>query len=106
MIRVMVRYKVRADEAAANERGIQDVFAQLSERQPARIEYASFNLDHGVSFVHFFLADAEDDRHALRALPAFQAFAAAVRERCEEQPVVTQLAEVGSYRATGVGVGG
>ena len=106
MIRVMVRYKVRADEAAANERAIQDVFAQLSERQPPGIEYASFKLDDGVSFVHFFSAEAEDDRHALRALPAFQAFAAAVRERCEEQPVVTQLTEAGSYRAIGVGVGG
>ena len=106
MIRVMVRYKVRADEAAANERAIQDVFAQLSERQPPGIEYASFKLDDGVSFVHFFSAEAEDDRHALRALPAFQAFAAAVRDRCEEHPLVTQLTEVGSYRAAGVGVVG
>jgi hypothetical protein len=98
MTRLMVRYTVRADEAAANVRAIEAVFAQLAERQPPGMGYASFKLDDGVSFVHIFSGETDADREVLRELPAFQTFAAAVRERCDEPPVVTQLTEVGAYR--------
>lgn len=101
MTRLMVRYKVRPEEAAANEQAIEAVFAQLWERSLPGVRYASFKLEDGVSFVHIFTGEAEGDREALRELPAFKAFAAGVRDRCDEQPVVTQLNEVGSYRMFG-----
>lgn len=98
MTRLMVQYTVRADEAAANVKAIEAVFAQLAERQPPGMGYASFKLDDGVTFIHIFAAETDAERNTLRELPAFQAFSAGVRERCDEAPVVTQLNEVGSYR--------
>ena len=48
MKRLMVRYRVRADQAAANEQYVKDVFEQLDRRQPSGVRYASFKLDDGV----------------------------------------------------------
>jgi hypothetical protein len=97
----MVRYTVRPDQAAANVQAIESVFAELWEQGPPGVRYATFTLDDGVSFVHIFSGDTEHDRGTLRELPAFKAFSSAIRERCEEQPVVTPLNEVGSYRMFG-----
>ena len=101
MTRLMVRYKVRPEQAAANEQAIEAVFAQLWEQSLPGLRYASFKLEDGVSFVHIFEGEAEQDRETLRSLPAFKAFSSAIRDRCEEQPVVTRLDEVGSYRMFG-----
>jgi hypothetical protein len=34
----------------------------------------------------------------LQQVAAFQRFQAGIRDRCDEPPVVTQLAEIGTYR--------
>ncbi|HUQ80783.1 MAG TPA: hypothetical protein VM076_06590 [Gemmatimonadaceae bacterium] len=101
MPRLMVRYKVRPDQAAANVQAIESVFTELWEQSPPGVRYATFTLDDGVTFVHLFSGETEHDRAALQALPAFKAFSSAVRDRCEEQPVVTPLNDVGSYRMFG-----
>ena len=101
MTRLMVRYKVRPEEAAANEQAIEAVFAQLWEQSPPGFRYASFKLEDGVTFVHIFAREDESDRDTLRALPAFKAFSSAVRARCDEEPVATPLNEIGSYRMFG-----
>ena len=44
-----------------------------------------------------FLLNA-DSNSQLTQLPAFQAFQAGIKDRCEEQPVVVDLEEVGSYQ--------
>ena len=101
MTRVMVRYRVKPDRVAENERYIKKVFEQLDREQPTGLSYASFKLGDGVSFVHI-VSDAATGRGSrLGKLPAFQEFTAAIDERCAEPPVVTQLEEVGSYRAFG-----
>lgn len=99
MKRVMVRYRVKADRSAENERYIARVFEQLRREQPAGLRYASFKLNDGVSFVH--IAQTEDGRNALAELPAFKAFTAQIKERCEEPPVAVELEEIGSYRFFG-----
>jgi hypothetical protein len=101
MKRMMVRYRVRPDQVAANERYVRDVFAQLDERQPRGLRYASFKLDDGVSFVHIVSRETTDGSNPLSELPAFKAFTAAIAERCDEPPVVAQLTEVGAYRIFG-----
>jgi hypothetical protein len=101
MKRAMVRYRVRADQAPANERYIKGVFEQLAERQPSGLRYASFKLDDGVSFVHIVSQEVNDGSNPLTELPAFKAFTAAIAERCEEPPVVEKLTEVGSYKMFG-----
>jgi hypothetical protein len=101
MTRVMVRYRVKPDRVAENERYIKEVFEQLDREQPTGLSYASFKLGDGVSFVHI-VADATTDRGSrLGELPAFREFTAAIEERCDESPVVTRLEKVGSYRAFG-----
>ena len=98
MTRVMVRYRVKPDRVAENERYIKKVFEQLDHEKPTGLSYASFKLADGVSFVHI-VSDATVDRGSrLGEFPAFKDFTAAIEERCDEPPVVTRLEEVGSYR--------
>jgi hypothetical protein len=99
--RLMVRYKVKADRAAENERYINDVFQQLHRDRPAGLRYASFKLDDGVSFVHIVSVDSADGRSPLGELSSFKAFTATIGERCDEPPVAVDLDEVGSYRVFG-----
>ena len=101
MKRVMVRYKVKADRAAENERYIVDVFEQLRRDQPAGLHYASFKLDDGVSFVHVVSFEDGGAGSPLGGLSAFKAFTAGIRDRCEEPPATVTLNEVGSYKFFG-----
>jgi hypothetical protein len=101
MERLMVRYRVKAERVADNEGYIVQVFEQLERERPAGVRYASFKLEDGVSFVHIVSREASDGRNPLSELSAFKAFAARVRERCEEPPVTVKLNEIGSYRFFG-----
>jgi len=98
MKRMMVRYKIKADRVAENERYVTSVFEQLNREKPAGLRYATFKLDDGVSFVHIVSHEAADDSSVLTGLSAFNAFTASIRDRCEEPPVATDLQEIGSYR--------
>ena len=97
MKRVMVRYTVKPDRAAENERYIEQVFAELTRLAPAGVQYSTFKLDDGVTFVHVYSHEGDDAASLLPTLPAFQAFRAGLNERCEVAPVRTVLHEVGSY---------
>lgn len=99
MTRVMVRYRVKPERVAENERYIKKVFEQLDREQPAGLSYASFKLGDGVSFVHIVSDEKRERGSRLGELPAFQEFSAAIEERCDEPPVATRLEEVGSFRA-------
>lgn len=101
MKRVMVRYKVKPDRAAENERLIKRVFEQLEHERPSGLRYASFKLGDGVSFVHIVSLEAGDGSNPLGELPAFKAFTAAIEERCDEPPIAATLNEVGSYKMFG-----
>jgi hypothetical protein len=94
---VMVRYRVKPDRAAENEKRISSVFEQLAREQHAGLRYAVFKLDDGVSFVHVASDEATNGRSTLGELSAFKEFTAGIADRCEEQPVVTQLTIVGAY---------
>jgi hypothetical protein len=91
---VMVRYRVRPDAASENERLIRAVMAELSERAPEGLRYTVSVEEDGVTFVHVASHSGEV---RLTDFPAFQAFLASHRDRCEEGPVTTQLRVVGSY---------
>jgi hypothetical protein len=95
MTRVMVRYRVKPERVAENERYLKKVFEQLDREQPTGLSYASLKLGDGVS---------SDHGSRLRELSAFRAFTATIKERCDESPVATRLEEVGSYRLFGDGM--
>ena len=96
MRQVMVRYKVKPNRVEENEQLVRAVYEELAATEPAGLRYATFRLDDGVSFVH--IASVEGEHNPLAEVEAFARFQAEVRDRCEEQPVVTELHEVGSYR--------
>lgn len=93
----MVSYKLKADRVAENERYVAAVFEALKQTRPSGLRYATFRLGDGVSFIHLVSHEEADGSNALTALPAFKAFAAGVKERCEEPPVRVELTEIGSY---------
>ena len=98
MKRVMVRYRVKPDQVEANETLVRAVFDELHRERPGGFGYATFKLDDGVSFVHIVDESDEDDRGSLTDVKAFARFREAIRDRCDEPPVATELHEVGSFR--------
>ena len=94
----IVRYKVKADRADENKQFIRRVFEELAGSQPDGLQYASFNLDDGVSFLHIAVVDTDDGSNPLTDSSAFKEFVANIKDRCEEPPVATTAERVGSYR--------
>jgi len=94
----VVRYQAKPDRADENQKLIEAVFADLEAYQPEGFTYKAFRLDDGVSFVHVVIEHDVEPRDSLADVPAFQAFAADVGERCDVPPVATGATVVGSYR--------
>ena len=92
---VMVRYKLKPGWVAENEELVRAVYAELQSTQPPGLRYATLRLDDGVSFVH--LAETADGQNPLPKVAAFQRFQEKIAERCEEQPVVSEVGVVGSF---------
>ena len=97
MKRVMVQYKVKADQADENRQLIEAVFAALKQASPPNLRYASFVQGDGVSFVHIASIETDDGSNPLEDIDAFGAFVAEIGDRCEVPPAVTPLEVVGSY---------
>jgi hypothetical protein len=103
MRQVMVRYKVKPERVAENERLVRAVYDELERVDPDWFHYATFRLDDGVTFVHLASSDTEDGRSPLPELAAFRRFQEDIEDRCQENPVVTRLSEIGSFRLMGSG---
>jgi len=97
MRQVMVRYKVKPDQAAQNEELVRAVYEELHAARPSGLRYATYKLDDGVSFVHLATYESDDGDNPLGEVAAFARFQQDIAERCEERPVVTELREVGSF---------
>lgn len=93
MRQVMVRYKVKPDQAAMNEELVRAVYDELHRSEPAGLRYTTFQMADGVTFVH--LSQFEEGQNPLTELQAFQE---GIRDRCDEPPVVNELREIGSFR--------
>jgi hypothetical protein len=92
----MVRYKLRPDRVEENEALVKAVYEQLNRERPDGLQYATFQLPDGVSFMHLVFETDQPGR-ILNEFAAFKAFSAEVASRCEEPPVATELRVVGSY---------
>lgn len=95
---VMVRYTVKPEWAAENERLVRAVYDELARTEPAGLRYATFRLDDGVSFIHLASMETEDGRSLLQDVQAFKEFQKGLGERCAEAPVRVELHEISSYR--------
>jgi hypothetical protein len=97
MGQVVVRYKVKPDRVAENERLVERVYEELDEREPGGIRYATFRLADGVSFVHVASIDTPDGSNPLAGIGAFAEFTRDIADRCDEPPLALDATVVGSY---------
>jgi len=93
----VIRYRTRPDAAEENVRLVEAVYAALAKAKPKDLEYATYRLDDGVTFVH--VARLPDSENPLGALPEFAEFQRQISERCVEQPAPAAATVVGCYRA-------
>lgn len=93
----MVSYQLKPDRVAENEGLVTAVFESLKQARPAGLCYATFRLGDGVSFVHIVSHEEANGVNALTALPAFKAFTAGIKDRCEVAPHRVDLTEIASY---------
>ena len=92
----MVRYKVRPECADENVALVQSVYAELAEKRPEGLHYATFRLPDGVTFMHL-VVETDQPGRILGQVEAFRAFQADIAGRCMEPPAVTEITLVGSY---------
>jgi hypothetical protein len=100
MAGVVVTYRTVPDAADENARLVEAVFAELGERDPGGIRYATFRLDDGVSFVHAALLH-DGVPNPLQGVAAFAAFQRELGSRCAAPPVASGAGLVGAYRLFG-----
>src|SRR5262245_12344180 len=93
----MIRYKLKPDRVAENERLSAAVYDALRRKQPPGLHYATFRQADGLSFVHVVSYDDGVSNDVLTSLPEFKAFSEGVKDRCIEPPVRTDLTEIGAY---------
>lgn len=98
---VVVRYQTRPDTADENQRLVENVFAELGDRDPGGLRYATFRLDDGVSFVHVATIETDDGSNPLAETAAFADFQREIGSRCVEPPAAHEATVVGSYRFLG-----
>ena len=101
MRRIMVRYKVKPDQADTNTKLVEAVYDELHRSRPAGFRYATFRLDDGLTFVHLAITETDDGSNPLSGIQAFGRFQEGIAERCDEPPAATEVHEVGSFRLFG-----
>lgn len=92
----LIRYRTKPEQAAANEKLVRAVFAELHDTAPDGLSYATFKLADQVTFIHLVRSDGEPS--PLLAVKAFGEFQAGAADRFDQQPAREELTEVGSYR--------
>jgi hypothetical protein len=96
-VRLIVRYKVKADKVTENEALVQAVYKALHEIGDPDVHYATFKLNDGRTFIHMASFPTKEKQAVLTELGAFKAFQKDLKDRCDEQPDNQPLTEVGSY---------
>lgn len=91
----IIRYTTKPDTADENQRLVEQVFAELAEKQPDDLRYATFRLSDGLTFVH--IVQAAEGSDSLTSLAAFKEFNNGFRERAEDWPDREKVTIVGSY---------
>jgi len=95
---VVVPYTVKPDRVDENQRLIEAVFAELADRAPTGLRYASLRLADGVSFVHIASIETDDGSNPLNDVAAFAEFTRDIAERCDDPPAAQEATVVGAFR--------
>ena len=91
----VIRYATKPECADENARLIGAVFADLDALKPAGLQYKSFRLEDGLTFVHVVTMTGQEN--PLLASDAFHAFSSTVADRCTEGPLVREATTLGDY---------
>ena len=91
----IIRYVTKPECADENAQLIGAVFSDLDALQPAGVQYRSFQLEDGLTFVHVVTMTGEGN--PLLASEAFQAFSSTVADRCTQGPLVLEATTLGDY---------
>ena len=97
MKRMMIQYKVKPERAEENQQFVEKVFEELRQNSPVGLRYATFKQPDNRTFMHLVSIETETGDNPLTQSATFKAFQAGIQDRCEVQPVATDLVEVGSY---------
>ncbi len=98
MATVVVRYTTKPDRADENQRLVEAVFAELAERAPDDLRYASLRLADGVSFLHVASIETADGSNPLGEIATFAEFTRDIAERCDVPPDAAAATVIGAYR--------
>jgi hypothetical protein len=90
-----IRYTVKPDRIAENKALIEGVFAELHEKAPEGVRYATV-MDAGGRFIHF-VATTEERDGFVPSLEAFQRFRLGIEDRCIDEPDLAEVTVVGNY---------
>ena len=96
MYQRLIRYRTKPDQADANAKLVEAVYAELHRTHPDGVSYATFRLNDQVTFVH--VVQVRQEPSPLLAVKAFGEFQAGIADRVDQGPVQEELTEVGSYR--------
>lgn len=94
---LMVRSKVKAENATEVEAAVKRLFAAIQQAQPRGIRYSSSLLADGVTYVALLEID-DGVENPLPTLPEFREFQENLKGWMIEPPTGEQLKVVGSYR--------
>jgi len=97
MRRAIVQYTVKPGRTDENQQFVEKVFEDLRRSSPTGLRYATFKQPDNRTFMHIVSVETESGDNPLTQSAAFKAFQVGIQDRCEVQPVVTELVEVGSY---------
>jgi len=96
MYQRLIRYRTKPDQADANAKLVEAVYAELHRTRPDGVSYATFRLNDQVTFVH--VVQVRQEPNPLLAVKAFGEFQAGIMDRCDEPPAQQAFTEIGSYR--------
>src|SRR4051794_1608618 len=94
---VVVRYETKPERADENQQLIEKVFAELADRKPDGLRYATFRLADGVTFVHVATVETADGTNPLEQVAAFAKFQEEIAPRCAVLPSVQPATPIGNY---------
>jgi len=91
----IVRYQTSVEAADENERLVQAVYAELAASDPGNLQYATFRLADGVTFIHVAVVD--QGQNPLNLSPAFAEFQSHLADRCVVPPSPSGATVIGQY---------
>lgn len=97
MKRVVIQYKVKAEQAERNVELIRAFYNELERTQPGGLGHAVLRLADSVTFIHIS-EETEEAEGRLWGLESFQRFEDGIADRCDVPPAVQGSSEVGEYR--------